>query len=359
MRASLITAVLFSFLVLPCWSWAADSAVELGALPELSGPNAVNGTFCRQGVEAAHAAFAGTVPFEVRLVVADSRGSAAVGVTEFQRLSARDELLAVIINRAQIAMALNPLSRRQKLPLLALAPHPDLTRQNPYGFQFWPSAAVEGRALAALIQARNLPSLAIVTVQDAYPLALREQLKSRLPRSVEVLRDELIEEDVQDLRSIAQRLVQSRPAAVYVNASVSQGGTLIRQLREQGFRGQLFGNYWMSLASTIRAAGESNIEGLVFFEPGSVFPTFAEDFATRFPNQPSSPVAVCCYQAAAAVFSALQSFAAPPTREEFYREFASRQNFALQGKALQMLAREAQLPLLRRVIRGGVAVAHD
>jgi branched-chain amino acid transport system substrate-binding protein len=155
-------------------------AAKLGLMAELSGPFAGNGEDCRRGYETARSGFA---PGDlvggraVQFIYGDSRGDPKSGVAEFSRLVEAEQVLAVVTNRSQIAMALAPLSGRRGVPLLATAGAEGFTEANKYAFRFWPTAEHESRALAKKVIELGYKETALLTSNDEYNLSLTKYFR--------------------------------------------------------------------------------------------------------------------------------------------------------------------------------------
>lgn len=119
-----------------------DPKLKVGMLLPLSGPYAAVGADNRKGVEVALEESADKGSLEI--VYADSRAEPHQAVSEFRRLTTAEGVSVVIAFRGPVGMAVNPISKTLRIPLLGGVGNKDFAAANPHAFQIWTRSDEEG-----------------------------------------------------------------------------------------------------------------------------------------------------------------------------------------------------------------------
>lgn len=135
------------------------------------------GSDCRKGYEAAIASNSSSIHPEV--LFGDNEGIAKVGLSEFRRLVNARGAAIVITSRSPVGMAINPISKASKIPLIGIVGHPKFSAENPYSMRVFPSAQTEGHLLAEAALRQGLKKVVSVTLQDDYFVALTNSFETK------------------------------------------------------------------------------------------------------------------------------------------------------------------------------------
>lgn len=326
-------------------------SVRIGALAELSGPFQGIGEECRRGYLIAEQAF-GSAGIEI--VYGDHQRVARTGISEFHKLVERDHVEAVVTNAAPVALALNPVSKQRKIPLLATVVMPSFTGDNPYALRFWPTAESEGHAVADHLIRRRLLRLAILTLQDEYPVSVTTALKVTLPSLGGTV---VFSEDVlagsTDLSSVISKMKRANPDAVFINVVGEQIAVIMRRMREQGITQPFIGTFSLARPDILASAGHA-AEHATFIEVDGDKPQFLRKLKEKFEVSHSTGLNYTCY---AALSAALQS-ARRPSSDAIAPSFAARltelQEVPLLDGPLRIINREAQFDFVAREVSHGL-----
>jgi len=354
LKSLLFIVFLISFVDSPL-----NAEMRVGALSELSGPSAANGKACRLGYEAAERYYSQTPAGKsgLKLLYGDHRGEARLAISEFQKLEGTEEVAAVISNRGHIGMALDPISKRTKTPLLGIMGHAEFINENPFGFRFWPSPSLEGGALAEVAVDRGLKKAAMIVLHDDYILSLAEKFRLRYEvLGGDIVYFDYIDETLVDYQSIISRIRALAPDVIFVSGSVSQLGTIIRRIREQGLTQQLVSNFWIQYGDVIESAGLDSIEGSIYVSVDLNMPKFHLTLQEIDSDFVPSMVTYACFSAVAAVFDLLNSDRPPKNRAELYEALAGTEYIQLPDERVQLLGREVQYNLVPMKIIAGHSV---
>lgn len=329
--------------------------IKIGLMTELSGEYAANGADCRRGYELV----ASSVKSDdgVEFIFADSKGEAKTGITEFHRLVDVGMVDLVVTNRSQVGMALTPLLEKNKTPLLGVVGHQDFLRASPYSFRFWPSTELESEALAKEAIRRNLKTAAIASFEDEWGISFREGFVSEYKQlGGQVLFDEIVPNDLSDFKTVIAKIRQLSPKTVIVNLGLSQAGTFIRQLREQGLKQELLGSYFVRTKEVIEQAGVAAMEGLILVELNLDKPKFRDKLKEIFGDEVEvTAITYTCYTAAATALHTVE-LAKQQKGNSLMSILKNLRQVPLMDEMISLRDREAQYDLQYKVIRQGKVV---
>lgn len=252
-RAALAASLLAAALLSACStrpqgsSLKGDGGLPVGAVLALSGQGNAYGQDQRTGLQLALAALnggggIGGVP--LTLQIQDGGSDEPTAIAAFNLLIERGVLALIGPTLSQQAFAADPVAQRRGVPVLA----PSNTATGiPQIGSFISRVSAQSSVIAPLSIGRALelqPSIRRVAVfyaqDDAYSTAetaiFQKALADRGLTPVTVQRTQLAESDFQNPITAALRL---KPDLVVLSLQAVDGGNLIRQLRELGYRGTI------------------------------------------------------------------------------------------------------------------------
>lgn len=333
--------------------------LKIALLTELSGTSAINGVNCSQGYELARRTLAPDDQIgdlKLNFLNGDTKGEALTGVSEFKKLVEVDYANAAISNRSQVGMALNPLSKEKKIPLLGIVGHSEFVSGNPYAFRFWPSAKIEAPVLAAKIVELKKKKLAIITTEDEWTLSFtRSFIEEYKNRGAEIVFEQTVTGDPSEFPSLITKMKKSEPDAIFVNLTVAQIGVMLKKIREQGMNQQIFSNYWSGSKDVLQVAGKE-AEGLIFDAPKTTWRNFSQKLEEYFDQKNPSGVTYGCY---AALATLIQTCARHPEIKDsagLYSALLETKSVQLLDGELQIKDREAQIEVEIYTIKDGKVV---
>lgn len=346
-------------LLFASYSEAANSRFTIGLMSELTGPAAQNGADCKRGYELAERSFSrtekGKNPF-VRFLYGDTQGDAKTGVTEFRRLTELESAKVIISNRSQVVMAINPLSKEKKIPLLGVAGHPAFVRDNQYGMRFWPSSEIEGKALAMSALAHGVKTIVALSLEDQWTLAVKDAfVKHYIGEGGSVLLEDSFAQAEVDLSTPVARSKNLGPHGLLINLGPGQAGNTIRKLRTSGFKKHIFATYFASLPQELAVAG-SSAEGLTLVEMDFRSGNFVQDYHDAFGEAQPGAIGYGCFCALSAVLQAITPFSDQPSNDEITKNLLALTDVIFPDHQLPILNREAQFRMVETVVRDGKVV---
>ncbi len=301
-RKSLILgllALLVAVIAAACTSAnAADVAaptqetIKIGFIGPLTGGAAFIGEEQLGFVEAAVAVFNEETGLNVEIVEGDTTLDADEGKIVAERLAADADILAVVGPAgSQVCEATQPVF--VEADLLHITPsctRPDLTQAGADTFfRPIPHDEVQGPTIARyLAEEVGATSIYVVDDQSSYAAGLVAELEASLAeRGVTDIEIASITQEETDLSSLATGIVAADPDAVFFPAQIaSQMGSLVAQLRAQGYEGAYFLGDGGFDISWVEVAGEAAEGAYVsFFAPDPRFIPQAEPYTQRYTAQ--------------------------------------------------------------------------
>ncbi|MBV2351914.1 ABC transporter substrate-binding protein [Synechococcus sp. HK05] len=221
------------------------ASVTVGAAIALTGNANLYGQDQRMGLALAQQWLSSTAqPRPMRLQLEDGASDEPSAIAAFNLLIRRGVIALIGPTLSQQAFAADPIAQRQGVPVVA----PSNTAQGiPQIGSFISRVSAQSSVIAPLSLDEALerdPEISRVAVffaqDDAYSTAetaiFQKALAQRGLTPVSVQRTQLADNDFQNPITAA---LQQKPQLVVISAQAVDGGNLIRQLRELGYRGQI------------------------------------------------------------------------------------------------------------------------
>lgn len=325
----------------------------IGLLATLTGDSAPIGMQCRDGYELARYVFARD-DRALHLVFGDTKGQGAPAVFEFRKMIDQDKAIAVVAQRSQPVMAINPLSKAEAVPLFVIAGQESILRDNPFAVRFWPSTRREAVSLVEYVMGKGLRRVAAVSVEDEYTLSLKDYLRQELERKGGALVfDEKVSGAEQDFSSLVTRAKQLHPDTIFLNVSMEQLGTLAKEIYRQHLPGRKIVNIWGASPGLVENAGNAATEETVFAQVKWRQPEFIRLLKEYKGDVSTSAVGYCCFTALAALLQTVKEAGPGADRGKVVHALSSLREVRLPDGVLKIEDREAVYPVETMVIKGG------
>jgi branched-chain amino acid transport system substrate-binding protein len=336
------------------------NTIKLGALSELTGPGAKNGEACQLGYRIAFNLFRETYPQradQIEIVYGDHRREAKTAIAEFQRLKGLG-VWSIAANHSIIGVAINPLSKSERIPLFGVMGHESFVRDNPFAYRIIPTAQQEGGGLAQKAFERGVRKAATLILEDDYILALGAAFEKHFrDLGGEVTYRDSVFESERDFSAIALRIRAAQPDAILMTLGFQQFGPAVRRLREQGVTQPIYANYWLSYPDVINAALPKHLEESIFVTERSEFPVFLREYNKLAAGHFRSGVVFRCYTALSVPLTVLGANPTVRTKDDFLSALEGVSALDLPDRKLLIKDREALFESQFFIIRDGVPAA--
>lgn len=218
-----IAKFIFASAILIQCSVSVAQNIKIGMLLPLTGQYAAIGQDNKQGIDIAKLEIDPTL--KIDFLFADSKADSTQAVSEFRKLSDVNGVIGMFAFRGPVGMAINPLSLNAKLALLGGVGNKNFVLNNEYAFQLWVRSDVEGEFLAAQLHKLGRKKIAVVTVQDDWPVAVSNGFKSKAEeQGISIVYDQEILPTDTDFRSQVAKINTLKPDSIFLNVGLNQIG---------------------------------------------------------------------------------------------------------------------------------------
>ncbi len=237
---------------------------KIGVMESLTGPGETYGSVAVQAkqmaVEEINAA-GGINGRMIELIVEDSKCSAQDAITAYNKLTDVDGIKIILGTSCSGAMlGAAPLAEADGVILFSgLATNPDIANAGDYIFRTSISDALLGVDVGNTMWADGVRNLATISETTDYAEGVRRTSVAQFEkRGGTVVAEERYGSDTTDFRTQLTKLLAENPDALLLAAqSEFTGGTIIKQVRELGFEGQIYADIVPVGATALEIAGDA------------------------------------------------------------------------------------------------------
>ena len=296
---------------------------RIGAILPLSGESANSGAACRNGVLLALDELEAGVRARLEVVIEDDRNIARDTLSAFNKLAGGGPVDAVVTFFSNTSKALAPITEAKKIPMIAIASDPEVSRGRRYAVNLWVTPEEEMKALLSRARCLGYRRIARITAIQPGLLTFKRIYDENRERAPEVVLDEEYPADVNDFRVFLSRVrAAGNIDAVFVNMMFMQAGLLAKQARELGITLPLFAIEVFEDPAAVKASNGALV-GQWYIQADDPSGDFLARYARRFPDE-SSYTAANCYDAVGLVAAAMRAGVA---RHEINRFLAGVKDF--------------------------------
>ncbi|MDE2785455.1 MAG: ABC transporter substrate-binding protein [Chloroflexota bacterium] len=273
---------------------------RIGAMDALTGPAETYGNPIIQAkqlaVEEINAA-GGINGRMLELVPEDSKCAAQDAITAYNKLTDVDGVKIILGTTCSGAMlGAAPLAEAEGVIMLsASATSPDIATAGDYIFRTAINDNQLGIDTGNTLIADDIHHLATITESTDYAEGARRTTVARLEElDGHVVASESYTSDITDFRSQLTKLINADPDGIYIAAQTEfSAGTIMKQLRELGYEGPLYGETVMTGPESLQIAGEA-ATGMKAIIPNPELSTpagvnFLNNFEARYGNVATIP----------------------------------------------------------------------
>lgn len=294
-----------------CVTVAANDPVRVGTMMVVSGSDATLGIDSRFGVEIAAADRGAIAGHAIELVGEDDLCSAEGGQTAAQKMSADDQLTAVVgTSCSSAARAAIPVMCGAGIPMISASnTAPDLTADDrPADYWCYMRTAhndkVQGAAMAEFAIAQGFKKAATVHDGSLYAEQLQQVFAEKFQElGGAIVAQEAIGPQDTDMKPMLTRVAAAGPDFFYLPIFIAAGGQITKQAKEvPGMESvQLAGADGVFSPDFLTAAGDAAL-GMNHSSPdfslfGDAYPAFLEQYRALEPNAPLSAFHAHAYDA--------------------------------------------------------------
>ncbi|WP_066379821.1 MULTISPECIES: ABC transporter substrate-binding protein [unclassified Anabaena] len=233
----------------------------------------------------------------IKLVFQDTAGDEAGTINAFQSLINRDKVVGIVgPTLSQQAFSANPVAERAKVPVLG----PSNTAQGIPEIGDYiarvsaPVSVVAPNSVkAALKQNTNIKKVAVFFAQnDAFSKSETEIFQKTVKeQGLELVTVQKFQTTDTDFQSQATNAINLKPDLVIISGLAADGGNLVRQLRELGYKGLIVGGNGLN-TSNVFPVCKALCDGVLIAQayspehPGEVNAAFRQAYVDEFKKEP-------------------------------------------------------------------------
>ena len=241
-----------------------DEPFRIGVMESVTGPGETYGNVAVQAkqmaVDEINAA-GGINGRKLELIVEDEKCNAQDSITAYRKLTDVDGVKIILGTSCSGAMlGAAPLAEEDGVIMFSgLATNPDIANAGDYIFRTSMSDAQVGVDTGNTLWADGVRRLATVTESTDYAEGVRRTTVEQFEKlGGEIVGAERYASDVTDFRSQLTKLFNENPDGLHVAAqSEFSGGTIVKQARELGYEGPIYGEVVVIGTTALEIAGDS------------------------------------------------------------------------------------------------------
>lgn len=243
--------------------------IKIGFIDALSGDAATYGEVSKNSamiaVDEINAA-GGVRGKKLKVIYEDGKCTGKDAVAATEKLISIDKV-KVILGWSCSGMVLSaaPLANKNKVIIFSgYATSPLITKAGDYVFRNAYSDADMGVVAAELVAEKH-KTVGILSEQTDFAQAYKDVfVKEFEKKGGKVVADEVFMQEARDYRSQIVKIMAAKPEAIWVDPQTDKtGGTAIKQLRELGWEGPIYGTFFAESPGAVEIAGNA-MEGVIF-----------------------------------------------------------------------------------------------
>ena len=262
---SIVAAMILASFATACGGDSGEEGVyRVGVMESLTGLGETYGTVANHAKQLAMDeinAAGGINGKKLELVVEDSKCNAQDAITAYNKLTDVENIKIILGTSCSGAMlGAAPLAEEDGTILFSgLATNPDIATAGDYIFRTSMSDAQLGVDTGNLLWADGIRNLGTITESTDYAEGVRRTTVEQFEkRGGSVVAEERYASDVTDFRTLITKLLTSNPDAIHIAAqSEFSGGTVLKQVRELGYEGPIYGEVVVVGATALEIAGDA------------------------------------------------------------------------------------------------------
>ena len=259
-----LLAVLATMAVACSEDGAEQSPYRIGVMESLTGPGETYGNVAVQSKEMARDeinAAGGINGRMLEFVVEDSKCGAQDAISAYRKLTDVDGMKIILGTSCSGAMlGVAPLAESDGVVLFSgLASNPDIANAGDYIFRTQISDVEVGISTGNLLWADGIRTLATITEETDYAEGVRRTSVAQFEENGgRVIAEERYASDVTDYRSQLTKLFEAGPDALHIAPqSEFAAGAIVKQARELGYRGPIYGETVTVGTTALDIAGDA------------------------------------------------------------------------------------------------------
>ncbi|WP_417558409.1 ABC transporter substrate-binding protein [Mesoflavibacter zeaxanthinifaciens] len=218
--------------------------IKIGAILPLTGPAGSLGVYYKNGIELKvneindNGGFYGR---KIELFIEDSKTSPKDGVNAANKLIAtKDKPLFVFSHLSSISIAISPILKKYKIPLIAVSASDKLLDYDLAIRNYITPQRLAAFSFNNFHNKLNIKNFALIYVNDDFGNSVAENFKLECKNNnVNIVYDDVFNLTETDYKNLVLKIINSNPEGVYITGYGQPLGILIKQLKDYKYKGKI------------------------------------------------------------------------------------------------------------------------
>jgi len=293
-----------------------DETIKIGAIVPLTGNAGVLGDYTLKGLQLAvdeQNAKGGLLGKKIELDIGDSKADPKEGVTLIKNMLASEKKPFLVYSiMSGVTLAIKPETEKNSILLMSAVGTDKFLENSKYTIRNYVSATTTGQNLTPYLKDNlAVKNLVVFYSNNEYGISVKDAVTRSAEEKGIAVTSEAYEETSSDFKSLIAAKINKDTECVYV-AGVGKGlGTMIKQIRESGYKAKIVGDQLMTFPDVVNVAGDA-LKGIPYldfaFEANSANPTtrsFVDSFKNKFQTEPQN-FSVITYDGLKLLFSTIE-----------------------------------------------------
>lgn len=336
-----------------------EEVIKIGAILPLTGSASDYGEEQLNGIKLAISETPSIRNRKITLFVEDSKNDPKEGISAFRNLIDIKKVDFLLGTMSSVGLALKNQVIEEKIPTIWIAAHPDLVKNNPWMFRNLPTASQYVEAVIKSIEREGIKKIGLFYLNDDMGASIKSSFVELFIGEITDM--EMFNKDGNDFRTEITKLLATKPDSIFISGYGTATGLLIKQLREKGYDGNIFGPGEISSTNTQQAAGDA-INGVIFSDYSPDYTSGAgkifRDKYFAFIGKEPGPDSVLGYEEAKILFHAIDNTSGG--REEVKEFLSTLKDYPGFSGPISIKNNEIQLSLvIRKLVNGEKVLLYE
>ena len=241
-----------------------DGPFRIGVMDSITGAGETYGTVAAHAKQMAADeinAAGGINGRKLVLIIEDSKCNAQDAITAFRKLTDVDGVKIILGTSCSGAMlGAAPLAEESRVVLFSgLASNADIAEAGDYIFRTQISDIEVGVSTGNVLWSEGARTLATITEETDYAEGIRRHSVEQFEKlGGQIVAAERFSSDITDFRTLLTKLFEANPDALHISPqSEFAGGTIVKQARELGYDGPIYGETIAVGTAALEIAGDA------------------------------------------------------------------------------------------------------
>jgi branched-chain amino acid transport system substrate-binding protein len=261
------------------------SSIKIGVLAPLSGSSSIIGEKIQKGINDAVSEINKDGKL-IEVVFEDNKNEAQAAISGAKKLLEIDKIDLLITSMSGPSLAIVPLVKEKNVPLIATAVYADVTPQYKNSLQFYISAKSEVDALLNFSKKEVLGKVGLLYLVNDYGIAIKNGIETLKDQNISILSEGYAISDI-TFKTPIFKLISNKVDTIYAITFPHTASTIIKEIRELGFKGKIVTNapiYLNGLIGTSDVYDNTYTSVPVGYTNRVKADSFEERFGNKYPT---------------------------------------------------------------------------